>query len=299
MSKKFKTTRNEFGRTPTEQAAWDKINSSLEGILTGEIDPINFDFNNKCINVGTGAEMTGMNAQLAIVIASLTGETRFVSATEARSRGWNIKGAKGWPFSRPITSKAEDSDDGEGETSTRVFFKTYYLFNLADIEHDLKPILQVEAKQDETDPCEDWFYKALNTISSITTLTRDNTSAYHSAVSDCINIPPHESFPSWSIALVTALHEFGHLIGIGTTSRDNYAKYRGFEELVAEMTALVTMQHLSLSYEAGLVSYIASWLDHAKTTHKEPISEAFKEACRRSDILIKHINQKHTIQMAA
>ena len=65
-----------------------------------------------------------------------------------------------------------------------------------------------------------------------------------------------------------------------------YEKYRGFEECVAEIGAILTLAQIGVAFEPKNATYIAGWLEHAKTTHKDPLVEAIAEASRRSNELV-------------
>lgn len=283
MTKKTRkpTPRNELGRTATEQAAIDKITDMVEAVLTGQIEASGTGYLAKPHNVGTDSPFTKRNKGTAIFASLGTGDPRFVSYSEAKKRGWECKGAKGYPFLRPNVKTFENA---QGEEEQRQFFTTYYLFNLADIEHDLDTTPAGEASP-EGELAANTLLECVDTLGA--ELVRSATTAMVVPSANLVNIPAASCFKSWNLYVGTIAHELSHFVGRNETSVKQYDKYRGFEELVAEVSACLVLMQIGMDFEAKHAAYIAGWLTHAKTTHKDPLYEAIVEATKRSDVILE------------
>lgn len=279
-----KSKRNELGRTPTEQAAWDRLQEKMAGVLSGEIRVKATGYNVTPINVGTGTTFSGQNATLAGFVSMICGDNRFIGAQEALKRGWNIKGAKGFPFLRPVTSEKENE---EGELQTSRFFKTYYLLNLAHIEHDLPE----ETIETSTPDALAFAERCLKAIESVTTLERKAVTPHHGQTMDqskeWINIPPASAYDKIEYLISSCLHELGHFEGRGHPWLEDYTKHRGAEELVAESVALIVMTHFGFDFSAKNATYIKGWATDAQDSTPEPIHDCFKEASKRAARVIE------------
>lgn len=272
--------RNHLGRTESEQAAIDRLTQTVEAITKGEItaNPVGYDFT--AYNVGTDAPFTGRNKGMAIISSIGSGDARYVSFQEAKKRGWNVKGAKGVPFIRPVTAKYEDA---EGEEQERTRWKSYYLFNLADIEHDLgnMPLddtcLEAEQASKVLEAC----------VTEIgAKFERQADVAHMSPSAGVVSLPAISCFKSWELYCSTLIHEITHFIGRESKTVREYETYRGFEELVAEIGAVLVLTQIGITFPSKNCAYIAGWLEHAKTTHKDAMYEAIVEASKRTDSIV-------------
>lgn len=279
------TPRNEFGRTETEQGAWEKLCENLTGIMSGELKVSACGYTTTPINLSTNKPFTGRNYFLALLSSMVKGDNRYVSAKDAIDRGWQIKGTKQEFFLRPISVK-KDKDIEDDEDNVRTFFKAYGLINLADIEHDLNTPADGVVLENESELLD----QILDTIDKNTKLSRLPITAHVVPSSGEINIPPASAFFSVRKMISTCLHEMSHFIAIGSETIIEYSKYRGFEEITAEITALLCGAKLGLQYEPKNMAYINSWLTHAKTTHTDPLEKAFSEAITRSEKVLKMID---------
>lgn len=284
MKKRTKTPRNDNGRSTKEQEAFNRLSESLLGILAGTMKASAKGYISAPVNIGTGAEFTGTNYLRALIISIEKGDSRFIGAKEALTRGYNISGAKADFFLRPCVVKDMNDED-------KVIFRSFPLLNLADIKHEVEDG-QIEANNvDELNVVSN----LLNAIDSVTTLTRDTGTAHLAASKNLINIPPQSQFFSTRLMASTCAHELAHFVARDSKTVKEYASYRGFEEICAETTAFLYCSKQGLSFEVKNAAYIGAWLAHAKTTHTDPVSEAMHEAVKRCK-LIEDIVKKASIE---
>lgn len=293
MAKQFKKTeRNALGRTPKEQQAFDKLTETLTQILAGEKRVSATGYMSSAINVGTGMPFTGGNALTALLATVEKGDRRFIGAKEAISRGYNIKGASAVFFIRPVTVKSEDEN---GDEKSRAFFKLYPLLNLADIEHDLDD----EAEMQPSNDCMNVVTELLEAADKTGNLTRNATLAHIRPTTNTINIPPRSQFFSDRLMASTVTHELAHFVAIDQKTVQEYEKYRGYEELCAEITSLLYCAQQGLAFEAKNAAYVNSWLESAKTTHTDPLKDAMFEAARRCELISKLVTNSKATKKAA
>ena len=285
-----KTQRNALGRSTKEQEAFDQLTQTLEGILNGDIKASGKGYISKPINIGTEKGVTGSNAITAIVTSIDKGDCRFIGAKEAITLGYNIKGAKANFFTRHVTKKANSEDENDS-----VFFKSYPLLNLADIEHDLDDHKDEGKHTDELVVCDE----LLNTISEVTTLTRNAETAHLIPTTGKINIPPRSQFFSNRMYASTIAHELAHFVARDSKTVIEYKKYRGYEELCAEVSAFIYCFKQGLVFEAKNAAYIASWIGQAKTTHTDPMKDAMAEAAKRVAKIEELVSKTKKMRKAA
>lgn len=270
---------NELGRTAAAQEAINKLETFLVSLLAGEVDASSVGYFPSSYNVNTNHVFTGGNAVTALLASMEKGDNRFTSFTEAKKNGWNTKGAKGVPFMRPNIKKFENK---AGEEDERVVWSNFYLFNLADIEHDLG-----DAPQNSTSAeAEKIADNLLNTIeASGAQLVRAADTAHLSPSTGVISLPSSCTFKSWELFCSTCIHELSHFVGRDDKTLKEYTKYRGFEEIIAECTSVIVLANLGIPFQPKNAAYIKAWLNHAKTTHKDPLQEALAIASKRANII--------------
>ena len=288
MTKRKPAKRNSLGRTPTAQNAIDRLTKMVEEVLNGQMDANACGYNYKPYNIGTDNVFTGSNVGVATFASFGAGDSRFVSFTEAKERGWegkeSLKG-KGIPFIRPWVKKYTND---KGEEVERTRWKEYYLYNLADMDHDLgdMPIdsscLAAEEASSVLEAC----------ISKIgAEFIRCAEMAHLKPSFGIISLPAANGFLSWELYCSTLIHEMAHFQGRNSITVKEYEKYRGFEELVAEISAVLVLSQIGIEFPSKNAAYIASWLGHAQTTHKEPIVEALAEASKRIEGILNAFHE--------
>lgn len=270
------------GRTASEQESWDALIEGIQAIISGKLKVKGDVYAHSPLNIGTDKTFTGDNAFRAMIFAIIKGDNRFIGFKEAMKRGWNCKGAKMVHFIRPILKKDDDDTNNQNKPKARPFFRSYPLFNLADIEHDADDWIDSEQSVN----AKETFYALLEKLETQVKVTR-NTGTAHVKISSLeINIPPESAFTDYETMISVLLHEVGHHVGRDTQTFQEYTKYRGIEEMIAETTALFSSLKLGIGYKSSNANYVASWLKKAQETHPNALDVAYKEATRRTQLVV-------------
>lgn len=251
-------------------------------------------------NPTTGKQYQGINT--LILMNTPYADPRWMTFIQAQKAGYSIKkGAKAHNIIYWKTSDIEEVViDEQGNTEkTEVMLekpRAYWsqVFNASDIE-GIPPLQPAQVFQWEP------IDKAEELLSQSGAVIRhDSNSAFYNPTLDEIHLPAKENFESSIGYYQTALHELGHWTGhpdrlnrpimnkFGTTA---YAK----EELVAEITSVMTGGYTGLGYEPKQqnISYIKSW---AKKIRNDPtiILQAAAEADKATKFIIGQLQQEHT-----
>lgn len=158
----------------------------------------------------------------------------------------------------------EDSTEEEGGIITKRFpiAKPYWVFNRDQVDN--LPELEPSAPRVETDT-EKSLQEAGRRIK--VSMKYGGDKAFYSPIRHAIGLPKPTQFQSENLFAQTFAHELGHATGHDdllarfdkdTFEPNGYAK----EELVAELTAALTLQHLGIDdprCNEQLVAYCAGW----------------------------------------
>ncbi len=170
-----------------------------------------------------------------------------------------IKGEKGTAIT--YFMKLEKKDDSGEVVQEIPMQKTYYVFNLAQLENTEG--LEIETKETSVIDSIATAEKMLN----IATIDfGSNNSPCYIPSKDLIKMPLRESFKSTLDFYSTALHELTHWTGselrldrIKKGARFGSSAY-AYEELVAELGAAFLCAELNLEYNTQHAAYIQSWI---------------------------------------
>ena len=190
-----------------------------------------------------------------------------------------------------------ENDDGEIEKKVRYYVQYSEVFcveqcqNYEPPKHKHKPVPESEMMK---------FFNKFIEDQGIT-LERKGRRAFYSSKKDYIGLPSHESFTDSLGEVMTAFHEAGHAtghkdrlnrpLGNGFGSAD-YA----FEELIAEMSSMLTVLSLGGDFVPDLVNeegansqaYLKNWLQACKD-RDNALSLAFSDAQKASDFILESI----------
>ena len=185
-------------------------------------------------------------------------------------------------------------DPDRNEDEFRLFAKTAYIFNAAQID-GLQPLPTAERHEFEPHKLAE---EAIHTMSENmeVPLIYGGSEAYYSPSADNIHLPKRESFFSEEDYVSTALHELAHASGSPSRldrpqaalkeDREGYAK----EELVAEITSTFMCAELGLNMSDSVVdnhlAYVSSWIKAIKEDNGV-LFRAIKEADRAADYLME------------
>lgn len=185
------------------------------------------------------------------------------------------------------------TDDTRSPEEFRIFAKTAYVFNAAQIE-GLKPLPQPERNEFVEDRLAEAVISTLSENMGIP-LIYGGSEAYYSPGRDEIHLPHKETFLNAGEFYGTALHELGHSTGAPTrldrpmmalaSDRNAYA----VEELRAEIASTFVCSELGLEMPDSVIenhlAYVSSWLQQIKEDHNVLFS-AIKDADKIADYLI-------------
>lgn len=242
-----------------------------------------------------GEPYRGINVALLWGAAEARGFTsqRWMTFNQAKELGGCVrKGAKAervvyWGSFK--TPGDDGDDDGEGG-KTRLFAKSYSVFNVTEIEglpasyyEGSEPLPEIER-----------IAKAEAWVSGIGADVRHGGNrAFFSPSQDFVQMPPAGAFPVIENYYSTLGHELTHWTGHKSRLDREFGKRFGnsayaFEELVAELGAAFSMARLGISAEPreDHASYLASWLEVLKGD-KRAIFTAASKAQAACDLLFK------------
>ena len=133
-------------------------------------------------------------------------------------------------------------------------------------------------------------------------LHRKGDRAFYRSGDDSITLPVHEAFTDPLGEVATAFHEAAHSTGHKT--RLDRPLGNGFgspayamEELIAELTSMLTVLHLGGDFNPDLVqeehanntAYLKNWLAACKEDKGKALTQAFSQAQKATDYILDTI----------
>jgi len=246
-----------------------------------------------CYNVVTNKAYRGMNQ---FMLSYLPYETpQYATFKQWQSLGCKVKkGERGHKIQIFSINKKEDKKTGEEKTF--VYANIAYVFNAAQVEGNIPVLKEFKNPQSTIDQCE-LFAENCNIKTNFVPQDR----AFYSEVTDSVTMPLYDQFKGNQEYYATLFHEYAHATGnkkrVGRKfgaafGDDDYA----FEELVAELSSVFTMQHLGF-YDTAIredhLQYLSSWLKALKNDNTF-ILKASSKATKGTEWLI---NQQQTDQV--
>jgi len=188
--------------------------------------------------------------------------------------------------------------DGEGERQIP-FLRRYHVFNAEQIDglpEGRFPVPErIFTNRDARDPMLDEAFAAYGVA-----IREQGNDAYYSSESDCITIPPFDSFTSGNAFYATLAHEAIHGTGHRTRlDRETLHKYhdqvaiRAKEELIAEIGAAYLCAALGMepTEREDHAAYVSYWLAALKND-KRAIFNAASAAQSASDFFLAQTAQR-------
>lgn len=229
-------------------------------------------------------------------------DLRFGTRKNLIEKGYSVKGLKngtGCPvaFYKPSTYQREN-EDGELEEKYSYVSRWYEVWCVEQCEDYEAPAIE---DSEPATTCEmmdhiDTYVLSQDTLS----FTRGGHRAFYSLEKDSISLPIKKAFESELGEVMTAFHEAAHSTGHGTRLGRNMGKGFGssvyaFEELVAELTSMLTVLTLGGDYDPTLVNeehansmaYLKHWLDACDIQQSNALSAAFSDAQKASDYILE------------
>ena len=250
------------------QQVTDRIISELEKGAAPWIKPWTSYSANEDQNIVTKKNYQGINR----LILGMSGFAMpyWASFKQWESLGASVKrGEKGTMivFYKPV-SKEKISETGDVEKSSYACLKSYYVFNIDQVEGFTLEQPTVEPKPFNAVPAlEDRILKTGANIK------HGSNAAFYRRNEDSIHLPNKTDFKSESDYYATALHELVHWSGAPhRLDREKGKRFAdaayAFEELIAEMGAAFLCQDYSIAGDLRHADYIGSWLKCLKDDNK-------------------------------
>ena len=184
-------------------------------------------------------------------------------------------------------------DPSRKEDEFRVYAKTAYVFNAAQVE-GLQPLPQPDRPPLEENQLADEVIKTMSENMGVR-LIYGGDEAYYSPASDCIHLPPNEAFFSTAERVSTTLHELSHATSTPSCLDRSIVSYHqdpdqyAVEELRAEIASTFVSAEIGLEMPDSVVenhmAYVSSWLSQIKQDHSVLFS-AIKDADRIADYMV-------------
>ena len=220
-------------------------------------------------NIVSKKEYSGVNR----LILGMSGYSSPIwgSFKQWQEMGGNVrKGEKGTQvvFYSQVTKSEIKPTDPNPENSTYALLKSYYVFNLDQIEGlDITKPEPVIATFNPVPALEDRILKTGAQIS------HGGGRAFYRPGTDSITLPEKSTFLSEAHYYATALHELTHWSGaphrLDRTKGKRFADSAyAFEELVAEMGAAFLCADYQIEGELQHADYIGNWLQCLKNDNK-------------------------------
>ena len=205
---------------------------------------------------------------------------------------WDTKDKRSLAFAEYEKLLKRDSTRKEAEF--RIYAKTAYVFNAAQVE-GLQPLPQVTKEPLEENKLADEVIKTMSENMEVR-LVYGGNEAYYSPASDVIHLPPDEAFFSTDERIATALHELSHATSAPSRldrpivgyyqNPDQYA----IEELRAEIASTFVSAEIGLEIPDSVVenhmAYVSSWLSQIKQDHNV-LFAAIKDADKIADYMVE------------
>lgn len=258
----------------------------------------------KPTNKLTGKVYRGIN--FVSLLCSSYGCNEWLTYKQAQELGGNVrKGERGSPivfwstFAKDKTTAGETDapdTDGNAERGARGFLKTYYVFNLDQID-GLTGELPLDSRP-EFEPVERAESIAAGFLSSGgPSLAHGGSRAFYAPSRDAVQMPHRADFNSADGYYSTLFHEFSHATGHQTRlDRKGITDSMGFgskgyasEELLAEFGAGFLCGEAGISNDRLIenqAAYIRNWLDVLKGDSKVAIFAA-QRAQKAADFILQ------------
>ena len=233
-------------------------------------------------------------------------DLRFGTRKNLIEAGYSVKGLTNGTgnfvaFYKPTKYKVANEETGEDEEKRSWMSRWYEVWNVEQCE-DYKPPVQEEAEEPipthELMAHFDTYMASQKKLS----LRRSGDRAFYRSNDDSITLPVHEAFTDPLGEVATAFHEAAH--STGHKVRLDRPLSNGFgssayamEELIAELTSMLTVLHLGGDFNPDLVqeehanntAYLKNWLTACKEDNGKALSRAFSDAQKATDFILDTI----------
>ena len=185
------------------------------------------------------------------------------------------------------------SDPTRKENEFRIYAKTAYVFNAAQVE-GLQPLVQPEKAPLEEHRLADEVIKTMAENMEVK-LVYGGNEAYYRPSTDTIHLPRHEDFNSTEDRIATTLHELSHATSSPSRLDRSVTGFRqdpeaySLEELRAEICSCYVSAAIDLTISESVIdnnrAYVQHWLSAIKKDHNA-LFTALKDADKIADYMI-------------
>ena len=236
-------------------------------------------------------------------------DMRFGTRKNLIEKGYSVKGLTNGTGCYVVYYKPSkytvENDDGEMEEKRSYLSRWYEVWNVEQCE-DYKSPVSDTTTDIEAVPTHEMMkhFNTYMTSQESLTIKRGGGRAYYSSKKDVIGLPEHEDFTESLGEVMTSFHEAAHSTGHGTRLGRPLGNGFGssayaFEELIAEMTSMLTVLSLGGDYDPDLVeeehanntAYLKHWLAACKEDNGKALSLAFSDAQKATDYILETLEE--------
>ena len=223
-------------------------------------------------------------------------DMRFATRKQLKEAGLSIRGLKNGTgtsimFYKPVEYTKVNEETNTLEVRNSWFSRWYEVWNVQQCENYedvLGQHLDGDLPMENTPESEMMTHFRNYTSAEEIDVKYGGTRACYNRINDRISMPKHERFESPVAEVTTAMHEAVHSTGHKSRlDRLEGSKY-AYEELVAEMGALLVTLTLGGEYEprANSVAYLHHWLQ-ACNDKDDGLFKAFGDAQKAADRILE------------
>ncbi len=222
-------------------------------------------------------------------------DMRFATRKQLMDMGLSVKGLKnGTGTSIMFYKRSEytkfNEEKGELEVKQSWFSRWYEVWNVEQCENydEILGEDAIEMPMENTPPSEMMLHFDDYTHAEGITVGRGGGAAFYRRSDDLIQLPKHEAFVDPVSEVMVAMHEAAHSTGhksrLDRLDNNEYA----YEELVAEMAALLVTLSLGGEYQPRetSVAYLQHWLKACRDKD-DGLFKAFSDAQKAADRILE------------
>ena len=262
------------------------------------------------VNLKSNRAYRGGNVWGLYIQAMCKGWTdlRFGTRKNLIEKGYSVKGLTNGTgcfvaFYKPTKRMVHNEETGEDEEKKSWVSRWYEVWCVEQCENYEPPTATTDEEEESVPPHEMMKHFDSYVVSQDSlTLKREGNRAFYRSTADLIQLPKHEDFTDSLGEVMTAFHEAAHSTGHGTRlsrplSNGFGSSAYAMEELVAELTSMLTVLHLGGDFNPDLVqeehanntAYLKNWLNACKEDKGKALSMAFSEAQKATDYILDTI----------
>jgi len=260
------------------------------------------------VNVKSKRAYRGGNVWGLYIQAMFNGWTdlRFGTRKNLIEKGYSVKGLTNGTgnlvsYYKPTKRTVKNEETGENEEKKSWVSRWYEVWCVEQCEDYKTPVQEEPAEPIPTHDMMAHFDTYMKSQEKLD-LHRKGDRAFYRSGDDSITLPVHEAFTDPLGEVATAFHEAAHSTGHKTRLDRPLANGFGssayaMEELIAELTSMLTVLHLGGDFNPDLVqeehanntAYLKNWLAACKEDKGKALTQAFSQAQKATDYILDTI----------